>query len=366
MLSKRLVVGNTSHICAYAAVGIQDAIRSLAALWQPSPQSSSWLHGASGALAKPIPDELPEEKLREEEEEALRIGAMLELEAVAEGNGAVAVAAAADAPSLPGLARVVALDVDDADAGTTRAREVVRHDFTFRDRTWSLETGRLACLADGSAVLQTGGTTVLAVVVCNSSGGGGWGRRRDASTVQLDVDYREKSYAVGRIPGTYNKREGAPREAEVLAGRRVDRALRPLFPRGFAYDTKLWTSVLSADGDQDLDVLAINAASTALMLSDVPWAGPVGAVRITLREDGELAVNASPEGGAAAAGGAAAGAAAAAKGPAVMSLLVAATGEGVVMLEAEVGPGSGPGRGRERCLGKNMLGLLGNASDNGI
>lgn len=90
------------------------------------------------------------------------------------------------------------------------------------------------------------------------------------------MEYREKLSSVGRIPSTFNRREGPPKEREILAMRAVDRAIRPLFPKGFCHETQIVASVLSADGTQDPDILAINATSAALMLSNIPWDGPIG------------------------------------------------------------------------------------------
>src|SRR6185295_8978346 len=106
----------------------------------------------------------------------------------------------------------------------------------------------------------------------------------------LTVDYREKAAAVGKFPGGYFKREGRPSEKEILTCRMTDRPLRPLFPKGYLYDTQIIAVLLSADGEIDPDILAINGASAALMVSDIPFAGPVAAVRVG-RINGEFVVN---------------------------------------------------------------------------
>src|SRR5205823_1470481 len=106
----------------------------------------------------------------------------------------------------------------------------------------------------------------------------------------LSVEYREKAAAVGRFPGGYFKREGRPTEKEVLTARMTDRPLRPLFPKGYLYDTQIVGTLMSADGQNDPDMLSINGASAALMVSDIPFAGPVGAVRVG-RINGEFIAN---------------------------------------------------------------------------
>lgn len=190
-----------------------------------------------------------------------------------------------------------------------------RETFDVLGRTWTVESGRLARLADGAATLQCGGTTALATVTSAN-----WfNARREATAVPLSVDYREKLYAVGRIPGTYNKREGAPKEHELLAARRIERALRPLLPRGYLYETDVTASILSADGVEDPEVLGINAASAAMAASDVPFAGPMGAVRVALHR-GKLIVGPTPEEASAA----------------DATLLVAATEDRIVLLEIAV------------------------------
>eukprot|EP00850_Spirogloea_muscicola_P016326 SM000131S26756 [mRNA] locus=s131:368504:374026:- [translate_table: standard] len=154
----------------------------------------------------------------------------------------------------------------------------------------AFEAGKLARLA-GGAVLATAadGTAVLATVVCSHGDAGG----DDRGFLPLIVDYRERSAAVSKIPGTLMRREGPPRERETLASRAIDRCLRPLFPPGFSADVQIMASVLAAGGEADPDVLAINAASAALHSSDVPWGGPLGAVRIG-RVAGQLVVNPKP------------------------------------------------------------------------
>jgi polyribonucleotide nucleotidyltransferase len=136
-----------------------------------------------------------------------------------------------------------------------------------------METGRFAKQAAGSAVVQYGDTMVLAAVTVAE-------RDTHLPFFPLLVEYREKSYAAGRIPGGFFKREGRPSEEEILAGRLIDRSLRPLFPKGFKREVQVYIYVLSADQVNDADVLGLTAASLALSLSPAPWNGPVGGVRV--------------------------------------------------------------------------------------
>ncbi|XP_002976027.2 polyribonucleotide nucleotidyltransferase 2, mitochondrial isoform X2 [Selaginella moellendorffii] len=148
----------------------------------------------------------------------------------------------------------------------------------------TFETGKLAQFAAGAVVCGAGETKVLVTVVSDE--------RLDAGRdfMPLQVEYREKSYAQGKIPNTFMRREGAPKERELLCGRVIDRSIRPLFPKGYYFETQIMANVLCSDGEQDPDILAANAASAALALSDVPWNGPIGVVRIG-RVDGKFVVN---------------------------------------------------------------------------
>ncbi|HUL03788.1 MAG TPA: polyribonucleotide nucleotidyltransferase [Gemmatimonadales bacterium] len=143
----------------------------------------------------------------------------------------------------------------------------------FAGRTLKVETGRLAKQAAGSCLLQFGETVVLAAVTVSEN----------VSTLPffpLTVEYREKSYAAGKIPGGFLKREGRPSDEEILAARVTDRSVRPLFPEGFKNEVQVFIYVLSADQENDADVLGTTAASAALALSKVPWNGPIAAVRV--------------------------------------------------------------------------------------
>jgi len=148
----------------------------------------------------------------------------------------------------------------------------------------SIETGKLAKLADGAVTVRCGETIVLVTAVSAT-------KVKDGQDFfPLTVDYREKAAAVGKFPGGYFKREGRPSEKEILTARMTDRPLRPLFPKGYLYDTQIIMLVMSADGQNDPDILAINGASAALCVSDIPFAGPVGAVRVA-RINGQFVAN---------------------------------------------------------------------------
>ncbi|HEX4083504.1 MAG TPA: polyribonucleotide nucleotidyltransferase [Chthoniobacteraceae bacterium] len=160
---------------------------------------------------------------------------------------------------------------------TTVTSHIGSHEMT-------IETGKLARLADGAVTVRSGETIVIVTAVSATKVKAG------QDFFPLTVDYREKAAAVGKIPGGYFKREGRPSEKEILTARMTDRPLRPLFPKGYFYDTQIISTVLSADGEHDPDILTINGASAALMVSDIPFAGPIGAVRVG-RVNGQFIVN---------------------------------------------------------------------------
>ncbi len=174
-----------------------------------------------------------------------------------------------------------------------------------------IETGRMAKQAHGAVTVQCGGTVILATVVAE----------REAEEGQdffpLTVDYRERTYAAGKIPGGFFKREGRPSEKEILTSRLIDRPLRPLFPDDFFKETQIMVTVLSVDGENAADVLAMNGASAALMISDIPFRKPIGAVRVGL-VGGEFVANPTL----------------AALEESDLDLIIAGTEEKIVMIEA--------------------------------
>jgi polyribonucleotide nucleotidyltransferase len=154
----------------------------------------------------------------------------------------------------------------------------------FYGRPLSIESGRLAKQASGAAVVSYGETVVLVTVVANNA------PREGADFFPLTVDYQERTFAAGKIPGGFFKREGRPSEREILISRLIDRALRPLFPDDFACETQVVASVLSIDRENDADTIALIGASAALEVSDIPFRGPIAGVRIG-RLRGALVVN---------------------------------------------------------------------------
>ncbi len=148
----------------------------------------------------------------------------------------------------------------------------------------TFEIGKIARLADGAATVRYGDTILLVTAVSATS------VKEGQDFFPLTVEYREKASAVGKIPGSYFRREGRPSEKEILTCRMTDRPLRPLFNKGYLYDTQIIATLLSADGENDSDLLCINGASAALCVSDIPFAGPIGAVRVGLI-DGNFVVN---------------------------------------------------------------------------
>jgi polyribonucleotide nucleotidyltransferase len=178
----------------------------------------------------------------------------------------------------------------------------------------SFETGRMAKQASGAVVVRQGDTMVLCTAVAGSL--------RDVDFLPLTVDVEERMYAAGKIPGSFFKREGRPGEKGTLTARMIDRPIRPLFPKEWRYDTQLVAIPLSIDHEHPYDILAMNGASTALMISDIPLPTPVGAVRIG-KVDGNFVVNPSepdllPD----------------AENPSDLDLIVAGTEEAILMVEA--------------------------------
>jgi polyribonucleotide nucleotidyltransferase len=178
-------------------------------------------------------------------------------------------------------------------------------------RTISFETGKLAKQADGSVVVRSGDTVVL-VTACHAANA-----REGIDFLPLTVDYREYTYASGRIPGGFFKREGKPPEKEILTSRLIDRPIRPLFPEGWRYETQIIAMLLSADTENDGDVLAITGASAALALSEVPFVKTIAGVRVGL-VNGEYVINPTHE----------------ERKQSALDLIVAGSADGIVMVEA--------------------------------
>lgn len=158
-------------------------------------------------------------------------------------------------------------------------------EFEVGDSTMTVSTGKLARFADGCAVSKIGNTSVMVTAVSKKNA-------TSSSFVPLTVDYRQKAAAAGRIPTNHLRREIGQSDTEILTSRMIDRSIRPLFPKGYFYETQVMCNLLAVDGVNDPDVLCINAASAALLLSDIPWNGPVGAVRVGLVDE-ELVINPS-------------------------------------------------------------------------
>src|SRR6266576_1812294 len=151
-------------------------------------------------------------------------------------------------------------------------------------QTLHFETGKLAKQAGGSVIIRYGDSVVL-VTACRAANA-----REGIDFLPLTVDYKEYTYASGRIPGGFFKREGKPTEKEVLTSRCIDRPIRPLFPAGWRYESQIIALVLSADQENDTDVLAITGASAALALSEIPLEKTIAGVRIGLI-DGSYVIN---------------------------------------------------------------------------
>src|ERR671916_2790316 len=152
--------------------------------------------------------------------------------------------------------------------------DIKRKTIEWGGRTLTLETGRMARQADGAVLATYGDTTVLATAVFAKA------PKPGLDFFPLTVDYQEKTYAAGRIPGGFFKREGRPTEKETLTSRLIDRPIRPLFADGYKNDTQVVVTVLSHDLENDPDIVGMVAASAALTLSGVPFMGPIGAARV--------------------------------------------------------------------------------------
>src|SRR5580700_11419254 len=175
----------------------------------------------------------------------------------------------------------------------------------------SFETGKLAKQAHGAAVVRLGENVVLATATANAD------PREGIDFFPLTVDYREYTYAGGRFPGGFIKREGRMSEREVLTSRQIDRPVRPMFAEGFKCETQVIAFVLSADSENDPDVCGINAASAALHVSDIPFLGPIGAVRVGLVND-QFVVNPTYD----------------EMRESLLNIMVVGTSDGIVMIES--------------------------------
>jgi polyribonucleotide nucleotidyltransferase len=191
-------------------------------------------------------------------------------------------------------------------------KRYLKESIKLGDRELSVETGKVAKQADGSVIIRYGETMLLVTAV----------RARTAKEgldfFPLTVEYRESSYSAGRIPGNYFRREGRPSEKEVLTCRLIDRPVRPLFADGYRFETQIVGTVISADSDNDPDVIAITGASCALYLSDIPFTNPIAGVRIGLI-DGKYIVNPTYD----------------QRRESDLNLIVAGTQDAIVMVEAE-------------------------------
>ena len=159
-----------------------------------------------------------------------------------------------------------------------------RREIHVGSRTITLETGKLAKQADGAVIVRSGDTVVL-VTACRAASA-----REGIDFLPLTVDYREYTYASGRIPGGFFKREGKPTDKEVLTSRLIDRPIRPLFAAGWRYETQVIALLMSADTENDSDVLAITGASAALALSGIPFQKTIAGVRVGM-VDGQFVIN---------------------------------------------------------------------------
>src|SRR5512144_1951849 len=178
-------------------------------------------------------------------------------------------------------------------------------------RSVTLETGRMAKQANGAVVVRSGDSVVL-VTACMAEN-----PKPAAAFFPLTVDYREYTYAAGKIPGGFIKREGRPSEKEILTSRLIDRPIRPLFPEGFLHETQIIAMVMSADPEQDPNSLAIVGTAAALAISDIPFPHVLGGVRVGLRDGVYIANPTYTEGR-----------------ESSLNIVVAGSEEGIVMVEA--------------------------------
>src|SRR5487761_2461465 len=187
-----------------------------------------------------------------------------------------------------------------------------RKELDWGGRKLTLESGRIARQADGAVLVTMGGTTVLCTAV------GAPKAKEGQDFFPLTVNYQEKAFAAGKIPGGFFKREGRPSEAEVLKSRLIDRPIRPLFPEGYRNEVQIVATVLSHDMENDPDVVAMIGCSAALTLSGIPFFGPIAAARVGY-QDGQYILNPTAE----------------QMKTSTLELVLAGTAEGVLMVESE-------------------------------
>ena len=190
--------------------------------------------------------------------------------------------------------------------------DITREEIEWGGRTLTLETGRIARQADGAVLATYGETSVLATVVADRS------PKPGLDFFPLTVNYQEKAYAAGKVPGGYFKREGRPSEKETLVSRLIDRPIRPLFVKGFKNETQVIATVVSHDLENDADIVALVAVSAALTISGVPFQGPIGGARVGFI-DGEYVLNPTIE----------------QMAETSLDLIVAGTQDAVLMVESE-------------------------------
>jgi polyribonucleotide nucleotidyltransferase len=183
-------------------------------------------------------------------------------------------------------------------------------EYELREKKFTIETGKYAKQANGSVLVKYGDSVVLVTATMSEP-------REGIDFFPLMVNYEERIYAIGKIPGSINRREGRPRDLATLSARLIDRPLRPLFPEGFNHDVQIIATVLSVDNDCEPDILAMNGASAALIISDIPFAGPIAGVKVGLIDD-KLIINPAEE----------------ERSKSRLDLTVAGTDEAVLMVEA--------------------------------
>ena len=191
---------------------------------------------------------------------------------------------------------------------------IITKTFQYGEQTVTLETGRIARQASGAVLVTVDDAIQVLVAVVGSKTA-----KPDQGFFPLSVHYQEKTYAVGKIPGGFFKREARPSEKETLTSRLIDRPIRPLFPKGFMNEVQVICTVVSADKQNDTDIAALIGTSAALAISGIPFAGPIGAARVSYSEDAGYQLNPSFE----------------AQATSDLDMVVAGTADAVLMVESE-------------------------------